>query len=323
MKPKVFITRPLSPSVVELVAKKCDVSVHPEDAALQPAELAEACQEAEGVLVVGARITEEVLRRASKLKIVANCGVGYDHIDVAACTARRIVVTNTPEVLTDTTADLAFALLMATARRIAEGDRFVREGRWQRSEWGLLWGTDVFGRTLGLYGFGRIGRTVAWRALGFSMRVLYYDQVRPPLTVERELKVQYAERETLLRESDFLSLHLPLTPQTRHVIGAAELALMKPTAILINAARGQVVDEEALVQALQAKKIAGAGLDVFEHEPRVHPALLEMPNVVLLPHVGSATAETRFKMAMLAAENLLAALDGGRPPNVVNPEVYK
>jgi glyoxylate reductase len=320
MKPKVFITRPLPPAVVELVSRKCDVSVHPEDAPLKPEELAEACQEAEGVLVVGARMTEEVLRQASKLKIVANCGVGYDNIDVAACTARGIVVTNTPGVLTDTTADLAFALLMAAARRIAEGDHFVREGRWQGSKWELLWGTDIFGKTLGLYGFGRIGRTVARRGRGFSMRILYHDQLRPPEAVERELEAQYVDRETLLRESDFLSLHLPLTPETRHVIRAPELALMKPTAILINTARGQVVEEEALVQALQAKKIAGAGLDVFEHEPRVHPALLEMPNVVLMPHVGSATAETRFKMATLAAENLLAALDGRRPPNVVNPE---
>jgi len=323
MKPKVFVTRPLPPAVAKLVASKCDVSVHPEDGPMSPEQLAAACREVEGVLVVGASITEKVLRQASKLKIVANCGVGYDHIDVAACTARGIVVTNTPGVLTDTTADLAFALLMAAARRIAEGDRFVREGRWQGSKWELLWGRDIFGKTLGLYGFGRIGQAVARRACGFSMRILYHDQLRPPEAVERQLEAEYVDRESLLHESDFLSLHLPLTPETHHAIGAAELALMKPTALLINAARGQVVDEEALVQALQAKKIAGAGLDVFEHEPRVHPALLEMPNVVLMPHLGSATAETRFKMAMLAAENLLAALEGRRPPNVVNPEAYK
>lgn len=322
MKPKVFVTRPLPPAVAELVANKCDMSVHPEDGPMNPEQLAEACREVEGLLVVGAAIGEKVLRQASKLKIVANCGVGYDHIDVAACTARGIVVTNTPGVLTDTTADLAFALLMAAARRIAEGDHFVREGRWQGSKWELLWGTDIFGKTLGLYGFGRIGRTVARRGRGFSMRILYHDQVRAPEAVERELEAQYVDRETLLSESDFLSLHLPLSPETRYVIGAPELALMKPTAILINTARGQVVEEEALVQALQAKRITGAGLDVFEHEPRVHPALLKMPNVVLTPHVGSATAETRFKMAMLAAENLLAGLEGRRPPNVVNPEAY-
>lgn len=322
MKPTVFVTRPLPDQVVALLKAQCDVSMHPNDTPLKPEELAAASREIDGLVACGARVGEEVLRAATKLRVVANVGVGYDNIDVAACTNRRITVTNTPEVLTNTTADLAFALLMAAARRLVEGDNYVRAGRWQYSQWRLLWGADVFGKTLGIYGFGRIGRAVARRASGFSMRTLYYDVVRVPQDLERELATQYVDRETLFRESDFLSLHVPLTPETVHSVGAREFALMKPTAFLINTSRGKAVDEEALVQALQAKKIAGAALDVFESEPQVHPALPGMSNVVLLPHVGSATEETRLKMAMLAVENLLAALGGKRPPNVVNPEVY-
>ena len=267
-------------------------------------------------------MTEEVLQQAPKLRVVSNTGVGYDNIDVAACTRRRIPVTNTPGVLTETTADLAMALLLAVARRMVEGDRFVRDGQWREWKWDLLHGVDVHGKTLGLLGFGRIGQAMARRGRGFSMRILYHARHRVAESMERELEARYVDRDTLLGESDFLSLHLPLTPETRHVIGAKEFALIKPTAFLINTARGAVVDEEALAEALKAHRIAGAGLDVFEREPWVHPALLEMKNVVLMPHVGSATAETRLKMAMLAAENLLAALDGRRPPNVVNPEIY-
>ncbi len=322
MKPKVFVTRPLAPAVIEFLAAQCDVQVCPEDAPLPSPELAEACREIEGLLVVGTRINEEVLSQSPKLRVVANSGVGYDNIDVTACTRRRIVVTNTPGVLTETTADLAFALLMAVARRVVEGDRYVREGHWKEWSWGLLWGADVHHQTLGLYGFGRIGQAVARRGRGFSMRILYHARHRVPEAVERDLAAEYVDRETLLRQSDFLTLHVPLTQETRHLLGAQELGLMKSTAFLINTARGRVVDEEALVAALRARKIAGAGLDVFEQEPQVHPALATMDNVVLMPHVGSASAETRFKMAMLAAENLLAGLDGRRPPNLVNPEVF-
>lgn len=322
-KPKVFVTRPLPAATLELLASRCEVHLYPEDTALEPAELGEHCRDAEGLLVVGVRVNAEVLRQAPSLKVVANCGVGYDNIDVAACTARRIVVTNTPGVLTDTTADLAFALLMAVARRVAEGDRLVRDGRWARWQWGLLWGADVHGQTLGLYGFGRIGQAVAWRARGFAMRIIYHDVQRAPEAVERELGAQFVGRETLLRESDFLSLHVPLTPETEHLIGAHELSLMKPSAFLINTARGQVVEEEALIVALKSHTIAGAALDVFEQEPHVSPDLLKLDNVVLTPHVASATAATRLKMAMLAVENLLAALAGHRPPNAVNPEVCR
>lgn len=322
MKPKVFVTRPLQSEVRDFLTVRCDVWFHSEDAPIAAEEFAAACEEAEGLIAVGARVTEAVLSRASKLRVVSNAAVGYDNIDVAACTRRGIVVTNTPGVLTDTTADLALTLLLAVARRAVEGDRLVRDGRWQCWEWGLLWGADIHHKTLGLYGFGRIGQAVARRGRGFSMRILYHARHRVAEGVERELEAQYVDRETLLRESDFLSLHVPLGPETLHLIGARELSLMKPSAFLINTARGQVVDEEALVRALASKTIAGAGLDVFEKEPQVHARLLKMTNVVLLPHVGSASAETRFKMAMLAAENLLAVLDGRRPPNLINPEVY-
>ena len=321
-RPKVFITRPLPSQAVERIAARCDFKMNPEDAPLDPARTAEACREVEGLVNSGGSVTESVLEQAPRLRVIANVGVGYDRIDVAACTRRRILVTNTPGVVTEATADLAFGLLMAVARRLAECDRYVREGHWRYWKWGYMWGTDLYGKTLGLWGFGRIGQAVARRGRGFSMRILYYDAyARLTPERERELGVQFVDPETLLREADFLSLHVPLTPETTHLIGAHELALMKPTAILINAARGQAVDEAALVEALQSKRIAGAGLDVFEQEPKVHPGLLALSNVFLTPHVGTATSETRLAMAMLATDNLLAALEGRRPPNPVNPEV--
>jgi lactate dehydrogenase-like 2-hydroxyacid dehydrogenase len=307
---------------MELLAAHFELEVHPQDSPMPPARLAEACSDVEGLLVVGSRITAEVVARAARLRAVSTASVGYDNIDVEACTARQIPVTNTVGVLEETTADLAFALLLAVARRVIEGDRFVREGRWREWQWGLLHAADVHHKTLGLYGFGRIGQAVARRARGFTMPILYYARHRVAESVEREFEARHVDRDTLLRESDFLSLHVPKTPETQHAIGAPELGLMKPSAFLINTARGSVVDEEALVQALLAKKIAGAGLDVFEQEPKVHPGLVTMQNVVLMPHVGSATSETRLKMAMRAAENLIALLDGRRPRDVVNPEVY-
>jgi len=319
---KVFITRPLPDEVVKRIAAQCEVRVHPEDAPLIPQQLAEACRDVDGLMVCGARVSKEVLEKAPLLRVIANVAVGYDNIDVAACTQRRIVVTNTPDVLTETTADLSFTLLLATARRLVECDRYARQGHWHYWKWGYFWGTDLYRKTLGVYGLGRIGKAVARRARGFSMRILYYDIVRPTPALELELGAQFVDPDTLLREADFLSLHVPLTPQTHGLIGARELAMLKPTAFLINAARGKVVDENALVEALQSQRIAGAGLDVFEHEPEIDPALLALPNVVMTPHVGSATSETRLAMATLAAENLLAALEGRRPPNPVNPEIF-
>jgi len=322
MKPKIFVSRPIPDQAIERLAALFEVQVHPADAALKPPQLGQACREAAGLLCVGVRVNEEVLSQAPHLKVVANCGVGYDNIDVAACTRRGIVVTNTPGVLTEATADLAFALLLAVARRVVECDRYVREGRWQRWEFGSLWGSELHRKTLGICGFGRIGQAVARRGRGFGMHIIYHSRRRAPEAIERELDGHLVDKEALLRESDFLTLHVPYSPETHHMIGARELGWMKPTAFLINTARGKVVDEEALVQVLKSRQIAGAGLDVFEHEPHLHPELLKLDNVVLLPHVGSATRETRLAMAMLAGENLIAALEGRRPPNVVNPEVY-
>jgi glyoxylate reductase len=323
MKPRVFVSRPLLPVVIERLAARCEVKVNSEDTALRPGALAEACHDVDGLVACAVRVNEEVLRQATRLRVVANVAAGYDNIDVPACTHRGIVVTNTPGVVTEITADTAFALLLSAARRVTELDRYVREGRWSHWEWGAMWGAEVNGKTLGLCGFGQIGQAMARRARGFSMRVLYHTRQRAPQKLEKELSARFVNRETLLRESDFLSLHVPLTADTHHMIGASELALMKPSAFLINTARGKVVDEEALVQALRAKKIAGAGLDVFEHEPHPHPGLATLPNVVLLPHIGSASAESRMRMAMRAVDNLLAALDGRTPPDVVNAEVFE
>ncbi|HXW14183.1 MAG TPA: D-glycerate dehydrogenase [Terriglobia bacterium] len=320
--PKVFITRRLPSVAVERIAAQCEVTMNPEDILLPVAQVVEACREVEGIVASGTPVSPEVVEEAPHLRVVANVGVGYDKIDVAACTRRHILVTNTPGVVTGATADLSFALLLAVARRLVEADRYVREGHWRHWSWGCLWGTDLEGKTLGILGFGRIGQAVARRASGFSMRILYYSVDRPTPEREQELGAHYVDRETLLREADFLSIHVPLAPDTNRLIGAAEFALMKPTAFLINTSRGKVVEETALVDALQSKRIAGAGLDVFEFEPQIHPALLAMPNVVVTPHMGTATRETRLAMALMGADNLLAALAGQRPPNLVNPEVW-
>jgi len=258
-------------------------------------------------------IDDEVLAAAPTVKVVANVAVGYNNIDVAAARRRGIVVTNTPDVLTSATADFAWTLLMASARRVVEADHFSRSGQWYKWEWDLLWGADIFGKTLGVVGFGRIGRAVARRALGFNMRVLYQDAVRADAAVERDLRATRMDLEPLLAESDFVSLHTPLLPETRHLIGERTLKLMKKSAVLVNAARGPVVDEAALVRALKEGWIAAAGLDVFEEEPKIHPGLLPLKNVVLSPHIASASFDTRLAMASLAVRNCLAVLDG-KPP---------
>jgi len=323
MRPLVLITRPVQQEAIDEVAKHCDVRVHGADEPIPPELLAQAMRNVDAVMPCGLRVGAEAIGGASKLRVIANIGAGYDNIDLDACNRKRIVVTNTPDVLTEATADLAFALLLAAARRVVEGDRYVRQGSWPCWQWNAMWGAELHAKTLGLYGFGRIAQAVARRGRGFSMRVLYYARHRVSAIIEKELAAELVDRETLLRESDFLSVHVPLMPETRHCIGKSELARMKPSAFLINTARGNVLDEEALVQALQAGQLRGAGLDVYENEPRVHPALLEMRNVVLLPHVGSATAETRMRMALLAAKNLLAALNGQRPPNLINSQVWE
>ena len=321
--PKILLPRPIQQEVIDRISRHCEVRVHPIDEPMPADLLTEAMRDVSGVMPSGVQITEKMIAGAPQLRVIANIGVGYDNIDVEACNKRHIAVTNTPRVLTESTADLAFALILAAARRVPEGDRYVRALQWTRWQYNFMLGAEMHGKTLGLYGFGRIGQAVARRAQGFSMRVLYHARHRVPDNIEKELSAELVDPETLFRESDFLSVHVPLTAETRYAIRAPQLALMKPSAFFINTARGNIVEEAALVEALQSRRIAGAGLDVFEHEPKVPAALLAMNNVVLMPHVGSATSETRMRMAMLAADNLLAALDGRRPPNLVNPEVLR
>ncbi len=324
MKPKVLISQKIFDEVLTILKEQFDVDGNPLEVPLPPVQLRERLKDKEGaIILLTDRIDEELLTHCPKLRILSNVAVGYNNIDVEACSRRGIMVTNTPGVLDDTTADFTWALLLATARRIVEADRFLRSQKW--SGWKLMefLGFDVHHKTLGICGLGRIGQRVARRAKGFEMRTLYTDIRRAPPHLEEELDAHFVEKRELLQESDFITLHLPLYPQTLHYISEEELKLMKNTAILINASRGPIVDEKALVRALKEGRIAGAGLDVYEREPEVEPELLGMENVVLAPHIASASRETRLKMAMMAAENLMAGLRGKRPPNLVNDEVWK
>ncbi len=305
-----------------MLREHCDVTVWPHDRPPSREELIEHCLGKDAlVCLLTEKVDAALLAAAPTLKIVANVAVGFDNLDVKAATAAGVIMSNTPGVLDDTTADLAFALLMATARRLAEGDRLVRSGTW--GGWGImqLLGQDVHHARLGIVGFGRIGRGVARRARGFGMSVTYHDAVRAPDEVERELGVTYVPLDQLLRESDFISLHVPLIPQTQHLINAAALRTMKKTAVLINTSRGPVIDEAALVEALRTGVIAGAGLDVYENEPDLAAGLAALPNAVLLPHIGSASVATRSKMAEIAARNVIAFFAGEVPPTALNPEV--
>lgn len=321
-KPAVLISRLLPEPAVALARSRAAVDAYDQDAPMPRAELLKRLRERQGLIcVISEAIDQALLDGCPKLRVVSNVAVGFNNVDVAACTKRGVVVTNTPDVLTDTTADFAWTLLMATARRLVEADRYVREGRFTQWEYMLQLGRDVHGKTLGVVGFGRIGRAMARRALGFGMRVLYQDAVAADAATERELNASRVDLATLLRESDFVSLHTPLIPETRHLMNRETLRAMKKTAYLINAARGPVVDEAALVEALREGWIAGAGLDVFEEEPKIHPGLIGLTNVVLAPHIGSGSLETRLKMATLAVENCLAVLEGRTPPTPVNPEV--
>ncbi|OPY08811.1 MAG: putative 2-hydroxyacid dehydrogenase [Syntrophaceae bacterium PtaB.Bin095] len=322
MSQKILVTGNLPAEVMDPLREKYEVEAHAEDRPMERQQLLSRIGDRDGLLcMITDAVDDELLGRAPRLKMIANMGVGYNHIDIAAATRRGIPVSNTPGVLTDATADLAFTLILAVARRVVEGDRRVREGKFKLWAPFLFLGREVSGKTLGIVGFGRIGRAVARRAAGFGMRVLYHNRSRLTPAEERESPAEYADLNTLLAQADFVSLHVPLSGETRHLIGAAELSRMKPTAYLINTARGPVVDEVALLATLQRGMIAGAGLDVYENEPALTPGLADLPNVVLLPHVGSATLETRTAMAAMAARNLIAGLDGQRPPNLVNPEV--
>ncbi len=320
MKQKILITRGVFPEIVGALSQRFEVEHNEEDRPWAPEELVRRLQGKAGAMAtVMDRFDEAVLAQCPDLKVVSNIAVGYNNVDVPACTRCGIRVTNTPGVLDDTTADLTWALLMAAARRIAEGDAYVRAGAWKIA-FGVQYflGQDIHHATLGIIGMGRIGQAIARRARGFDMRVLYYNRTRLPEADERRLDAAWMERERLLAESDFVVVMAPYSPATHHLIGAAEIARMKPTAILVNTARGGVVDDAALVEALRAERIAGAGLDVFEGEPKVHPGYLELRNVVLTPHVGSASRATRMTMCRTAMRNLTAVLEGREPPNLVN-----
>ncbi|MGQ9776769.1 MAG: 2-hydroxyacid dehydrogenase [Thermodesulfobacteriota bacterium] len=324
MKPKVLISQKIFDEVVVKVKEYFEVDLSHTETPLPPFELRERLKDKEGAIIfLTDWIDEDLLSHCPKLRILSNVAVGYNNIDLQACTQRGIMVTNTPEVLDDTTADFTWALLLATARRVVEADHFLRTGMW--NGWKLMefLGYDIHHKVLGICGLGRIGRRVAKRAMGFDMKILYTDIERISSDLEEELKVHFVEKKQLLMESDFITLHLPLFPNTLHYISKDELEMMKPTAILINASRGPIVDEKALVQALKEERIAGAGLDVYEREPEVEPELLKMKNVVLAPHIASASRETRLNMAMMAGENLIAGLTGRRPPNLVNEEAWR
>ena len=325
-KPKVYVTRQLFPEAIKILEKVAQVDVFEgEDDPVPRDLLLKKVEKIDGLLpMLTDNINAELMDRAKNLKVVSNYAVGYNNIDMDAATERGIMVTNTPDVLTDTTADTAFVLLMAISRRLVEVDKYVRDGRWVKA-WGpkMLLGSDVTGKTLGIIGMGRIGSALVPRARGFRMRVLYNDMMRSP-EKEKSLGIEYREFDDLLREADYVSVHVPLTAETQHLMGERELSLMKPTAYLINTSRGPVVDEKALYKVLKNRVIAGAALDVHEKEPvALDDPLLSLDNIIMAPHIGSATVETRIAMAVTAATNLSSALRGERPKDLVNPQVLK
>ena len=324
MKPRILVTREVFDETLGYLAQHCEVDSNQQDSPLSPDALAQRLAGRDGLMCcLTDRIDAMLLDACPQLKAVANIAVGYNNIDLAACTARGIMATNTPGVLDDSTADLAWALMLATARRITEVESCIRAGQW--TGWRLKqWlGVDVHHATLGIIGMGRIGQTIARRAAGFDMKVIYNNRKRLSQDIERRLNATYASKDELLAQADFVVLQVPYSPETHHLIGAAELRKMKPSAILINSTRGGVVDDAALIDALSNGALRGAGLDVFENEPRLNPAFLQLRNVVLTPHIGSSTEATRQAMAMTAAKNLVAALTGGNPPNLLNPEARK
>ena len=322
-RPRLLVARAVFPSVIARLREHFDVHHNEADQIWSRDELIERLQGMDAVFVTtGEPIDRGVLAACPQLKAVCSMAVGYNNIDVAACTERGVLASNAPDVLTETTADFGFALMMATARRITESERFLRRGEWNKWAVDMFAGQDVHGRTLGILGMGRIGQAIARRgALGFGMQVVYHNRSRLAPELEQPLGARWLGKEDLLRQADHLVIVLPYSAQSHHSIGAAELALMKPTATLTNVARGGIVDDAALAQALKSGVIAAAGLDVFEGEPKVHPDLLDVPNVVLTPHIASASLPTRTAMANLAADNLIACFTGGTPPTALNPQV--
>jgi lactate dehydrogenase-like 2-hydroxyacid dehydrogenase len=320
--PRVVVTRRLYPFLIDELRATFTVADNQDDVSLAPEQLAQRLADADGALIVaGERVDEALLARAPRLKVAANVAVGYNNLDLAACTRHGVAATNTPDVLNETTADHGFALLLAAARRVGESERWLRAGHWKRWTFDMFPGADLHGRTLGIVGMGRIGQAIARRASGFSMRVVYHNRARLP--AEQEGGATWLPKEELLRQADHVVLMVPYAQATHHLIGAAELALMKPTAVLVNLARGGVVDDAALIRALRDGRLAAAGLDVFEGEPQLNPGFLELENVVLTPHIASSTRATREAMARLAMRNLAEALAGRRPPSLLNPEVWE
>ena len=322
-KPKILVSRAVFPEVIARLEQHFEVEHNQADETWSKEQFAQKLGDKSGAFTTGGeRIDDALLAAAPHLKICANMAVGYNNFDLPAMTARKVLGTNTPDVLTETTADFGFALLMAAARRVTESEHFLRAGKWQRWSYDMFAGSDVYGTTLGILGMGRIGQGIARRgAHGFGMNVIYHNRSRLAPELEAQCKARYVNKEELLKTADHLVLVLPYSPSSHHIIGAAELALMKPTANLVNVARGGLVDDAALAAALREKRIAAAGLDVYEGEPKVHPDLLTVPNVVLTPHIGSATVPTRKAMANLAADNLIAFLVHGKPLTPLNPEV--
>jgi glyoxylate reductase len=320
-KPKALVTRPLFPAARAILDQQFDVEYWTLEEHIPRGELLKRVADKDAlVCLLTEKIDEELLQLAPKLRVAATVSVGYDNIDVPACTRHKVVAAHTPGVLDETTADFAWTLMMAIARRLVEGDAWVRSGTWPGWDLDQLLGGDVWGKTLGIIGFGRIGRGLARRAKGYQMRVLYSNRSRASGEVEREFNAEYADLDRLLGESDFVTLHVPLSPETRHLISAAAFEKMKRTAYLINTSRGPVVDEAALAAALEQKEIAGAALDVYEQEPKVYPALMARKDVILAPHIASATIDTRTKMAVMAATNAAAIFKGRRPPNALNAD---
>jgi gluconate 2-dehydrogenase len=324
-KPKILVARAIFPDALAQLEEKFEVQSNQADDVFSPEQLRKHLAEVKGALVFGSeRIDRNTLSDAKDLKIVANISVGYNNFDVPAMTAAGVMATNTPDVLTDTTADFGFALLMATARRITESEHWIRNGQWDKMS--IVYnplGMDLHHTTLGIIGMGRIGQGIAKRALGFGMKVMYHNRKRLSEADEKACGARYVDKETLLREADHVVLVVPYSAESHHLIGAKEIALMKPTATLVNIARGGIVDDAALAAALKAKTIFAAGLDVYEGEPKVHPELLKLSNVVLAPHIASATEKTRRAMVALAIDNLNAALEGKRPPSLINTELWK
>ena len=322
-RPRVLLMHPILDPGPAILAEAAEVLAYPAEQPLDEASIRRAAEGCVGIVSQLMDPIRETVLSTPGLKIVSNVAVGFDNIDVPTATAHKVMVTNTPGVLDDATADFAFTLLMAAARRVVEADSFTRQGRFRGWAIDMMLGADVHGATLGLIGVGRIGRGVAHRAKGFNMRVLYYDPQPLPPDAERELGATRVDLGRLLAESDFVSVHVPLTQETHHMLSTPQFGQMKRSAIIINTSRGPVIDEAALVEALNARKIAGVAMDVYEREPAVHPGLIPMPNVVLAPHIASATVRTRSEMSAMAARNMATAVRGGRPPNLVNPEVKR